>query len=46
MGLYTKPVFGVTFSTSIEIIYSLIIYGWKDMDVYFLDQELEFNLEY
>ena len=41
MGLHTKPVFGVAFSISIEMIYSQIIYVWKDMDVYFLDQKTE-----
>ena len=33
MGLHTKPVFGVTFDISIEMIYECIIYGWKATDV-------------
>ena len=46
LRLHTRPVFGVAFDTSIELIYGLIIYGWKSTDVYFLEQKLEFNLEH
>ena len=46
MGLHTKPVFRVSFDISIESVYEQNIYGWKDTDVYFLGQKLEFNLEH